>query len=110
MSSSVQLGGEDWAFQLDGLITLNATGAFTGNAFVFKYVEDLEIFSSNNLGAINGQGYVNRYGGPGSNTRLLRVISGNRVSVHNIVLVDSPAFHLIFDGVNNTEVYYMTIR
>lgn len=42
--------------------------------------------------------------------RLLRVISGNHFSVHDLVFVDSPEFHVIIDGGENGEVYNLAIR
>lgn len=111
MATGVTLsGGSSWAFQLDGLITLTADGSFGGNAIVIEKGNDIEFFSSNNLGAINGQGYLARKNTSGQNARLLRFITVSDLSVHNLLLIDSPTFHLIFNGVSNLELFYLTIR
>ena len=111
METGVTLNqGTGWAFQLDGLITLTSNGAFNGNAFVIENGRDIEFFSSNNLGAINGQGYITRITASGQNARLVRFITCSDVSIHNIILVDSPTFHFVMDGVSNFELYYVTIR
>ena len=103
-------GASGWAFRLDGLITLTADGNFNGNALVIENGNDIEVYSSDNQGAINGQGYLKRKNGGSQNARLLRFINVTNLSVHNLILVDSPTFHLIFNGVTNLEAYYLTIR
>lgn len=111
MATGVKLSGASgWAFQLDGLITLTSDGSFSGNAFVIQQGSDIEFFSSNNLGAINGQGYIARRDSTGQNARLVRFISTSHVSVHNIILVDAPAFHLVFNDVTDLDLYYITVR
>lgn len=42
--------------------------------------------------------------------RLLRFVSVTDFSVHDIALVDSPAFHFVMDTVTNGEVYNMIVR
>ena len=103
-------GASGWAFRLDGLITLAQNGAFGGNAIVIKNGNDIEFYSSNNKGAINGQGYLTRKVQGTQNARLLRFITVQNLSVHNLILVDSPTFHLVFNSVSNLEAYYLTIR
>lgn len=98
------------AFQLDGIITLTSNGAFSGNAFLFQLGSDIEFFSSNGKGAINGQGWIERISSSGQNARLVRFMDSENISVHDIILVDSPTFHLIFQGVSNLEAYHITIR
>lgn len=111
MATGVTLSGaNNWAFQIDGLITLTSDGSFGGNAFMIKHSTNVEVFSSNNLGAINGQGYIMRTDGTDQNARLLRFYECSDLSVHNLILVDSPTFHLIFNEVSNLEAYYITIR
>ena len=111
MAAGVVLSGASgWAFRLDGLITLTENGTFNGNAIVVEKGNDVEFYSSNNLGAINGQGYLTRQSAGAQNARLLRFISITNLSVHNLILVDSPTFHLIFNTVSNLEAYYLTIR
>ncbi len=102
--------GNAFAIQIDGLITLTPDGSFGGNALVIKNSKDVEVFSSNGLGAINGQGYLTRKNASGQNARLIRFIACDHVSIHDIILVDSPTFHLIFAGVSNLEAYQITIR
>jgi len=96
--------------QIDGLITLTATGSFGGNAIVIKNAVDVEVFSSNGQGAINGQGYITRITTSGQNARLFRFITSTNVAIHDIIFVDSPTFHLVFNTVSNLEAYHLTIR
>lgn len=42
--------------------------------------------------------------------RLVRIISPINTSVHDLILVDSPKFHIVFDFAENLEVYHLTIR
>lgn len=111
VATGVKLSGASgWAFQLDGLITLTSDGSFGGNGIIIQKGSDIEFFSSNNLGAINGQGYVMRRNKTGQNARLLRFIETTEVSVHNIILIDAPTFHLVFNDVANLDMYYITVR
>jgi rhamnogalacturonan hydrolase len=115
LTSSVATGavlnkGSAYVLQIDGLITLTADGSFGGNAIVIENASDIEVFSSNGLGAINGQGYITRSTSSGQNARLFRFISCSYVSIHDIIFVDSPTFHLVFNGVSNLEAYQITIR
>ena len=111
MATGVTLNAASgWAFQLDGLITLTADGSFNGNAIVIENAQDVEFFSSNNLGAINGQGYLTRISGSGQNARLVRFISSADVSIHNILLIDSPTIHMVLNDMTNLELYYVTVR
>jgi rhamnogalacturonan hydrolase len=100
----------NFAFQIDGLITLTSDGDFSGNAFIIQNSNDVEVFSSNGLGAINGQGYITRLTESGQNARLFRFVSCEYISIHDIILVDSPTFHLVFNNVENMEAYHLTIR
>ena len=111
MATGVKLnGGSGWALQIDGLLTLTSGGTFGGNAFVIQNGNDIEVFSSTNKGAINGQGYIARRDKTGQNARLMRFINVSNLSVHNLIYVDSPTFHLVFNGVSNLDMYYITIR
>ncbi|PMD24596.1 glycoside hydrolase family 28 protein [Hyaloscypha hepaticicola] len=114
-SYSLQTGvvlnkGSSYAFQIDGLITLTSNGSFSGNAIVIENASDVEVFSSNGLGAINGQGYITRLTSSGQNARLLRLVSCTSISIHDLIFVDSPTFHLVFNSVSNMEAYHITIR
>ena len=42
--------------------------------------------------------------------RLIRLISPTNATVHDLILVDSPKFHIIFDFAVNLETYHLTIR
>ncbi|KDN34902.1 hypothetical protein RSAG8_12042, partial [Rhizoctonia solani AG-8 WAC10335] len=120
LSSTVLLnGGSNWAFQLDGLITVDysayVSGAVSGNALMFQRMNQFELYSSNGKGAIStGQGYLYRLrpnqAGRGSWPRLLRVHLSSNFSVHDIKLVDAPAFHLVVGQATNAEIYRITIR
>ncbi|KAH8650577.1 pectin lyase fold/virulence factor [Tricladium varicosporioides] len=102
--------GGSYAIQIDGLIILTSDGSFGGNAIVIENTSDVEVFSSNGLGAINGQGYITRASGGSQNARLLRFISSSEISIHDIIFVDSPTFHLVFNDVSNMEAYHITVR
>ncbi|KAF7592803.1 hypothetical protein BBP40_012486 [Aspergillus hancockii] len=148
----------NWAFQLDGLITaayggiweierslilqsfagvdvLNATingegdNKFLLDVLVIVNAVDFEFYSSNGLGAFQGQGYLyrnlNKYrefpfprlgsidlmcDSSTDRPRLVRLISPTNASVHDLILVDSPKFHIILDFAVNVEAYHLTIR
>ncbi|WWD21408.1 hypothetical protein CI109_105893 [Kwoniella shandongensis] len=112
LKNSVQIKhGANWAFRLDGLIVAHATGDFDQNFIQFIDVSDFEFYSSNGKGAINGQGYLWRIangiqGGP----RMVRFTDSSDFSFHNVLLVDSPAFHLVVDNGLNVEIANVTIR
>lgn len=42
--------------------------------------------------------------------RSVRLISPVNVSVHDLILVDSPKFHFVLDFGINAEIYHLTIR
>ncbi|KAF8858219.1 pectin lyase-like protein [Acephala macrosclerotiorum] len=102
--------GSAYALQIDGLITLTSDGSFGGNAILIENASDVEVFSSNGLGAINGQGYIARLTSSGQDARLFRFVSCSDISIHDIIFVDSPTFHLVFNEVSNMEVYHITVR
>lgn len=76
---------------------------------VVQNTNDFEFFSRTSKGAMQGYGYTflsqNKYG-----PRLVRLIKVTNFSVHDLALVDSPAFHLIVDNCSNGEVYNVIIR
>jgi len=100
-------GGSGWALQLDGIIY--RTGTAGGHMIIIENTSDFELFSLTSKGAIQGYGYqfleTGVYG-----PRLIRLISVTNFSVHDIALVDSPAFHLIVVTCTNGEIYNMIIR
>ncbi|RAH46337.1 putative rhamnogalacturonase [Aspergillus brunneoviolaceus CBS 621.78] len=129
----------NWAFQLDGLITaayggnwtieralilqgyagvdvLNSTingegdQKFLLDVLVIVNAVDFEFYSSNGLGAIQGQGYIYRNLNNTDRPRLVRVVSAINATVHDLILVDSPKFHFVLDFGVNVEVYHLTIR
>ncbi|KIO23148.1 glycoside hydrolase family 28 protein [Tulasnella calospora MUT 4182] len=97
-------GASNWAFQMDGVITRTSTTS--GHMIVIQNANDFEMFSSNSAGAIQGNGYQCRNAGP----RLLRVITSTNFSVHDLIFVDSPEFHVIVQGGSNGELYNLAIR
>lgn len=40
----------------------------------------------------------------------MRLISPTNASVHDLILVDSPKFHIVLDFAVNVEAYHLTIR
>ncbi|KAG9002185.1 hypothetical protein FRB94_013196 [Tulasnella sp. JGI-2019a] len=97
-------GGSHWALQLDGIIYRASTTS--GHMFVIENAVDFEMFSSTSAGAIQGLGYLCRNAGP----RLLRVITSTSFSVHDLIFVDSPEFHVIIQTGSNGELYNLAIR
>ncbi|KAK8208138.1 RGase B [Phyllosticta capitalensis] len=109
MSTWVELsGGSAWALQLDG--TIYRTGEDGGNMIFIEHTSDVEVFSSTGAGAIQGNGYEFHKSGSLSGPRLLRFYETTDFSVHDIVLVDSPAFHISLDTCENGELYNMAVR
>ncbi|KAJ0383878.1 hypothetical protein COL922a_009538 [Colletotrichum nupharicola] len=137
--TAILSNGTNWAFQLDGLITLayggnwtvdrelilqgfagveqlNATingegdGLFLQNGITIINAVDFEFYSQNGKGAIQGQGYLYRNSGNTFRPRLVRLISPINTSAHDLILVDSPKFHIVFDFAVNLEAYHLTIR
>ncbi|QKD50641.2 pectin lyase fold/virulence factor [Fusarium oxysporum Fo47] len=116
--SVVLSNGTNWAFQLDGLITLayggnwtvDRDGQFLQNGLTIINPVDFEFYSQNGKGAIQGQGYIYRNLANTFRPRLVRIISPINTSVHDLILVDSPKFHIVFDFAENLEVYHLTIR
>ena len=101
-------GGKAWALQLDGTIT--RTGTAGGNMIMIEHGSDFELFSSTGKGAMQGLGYVFHKDGNISGPRLLRFYEMTSFSVHDIALVDAPAFHFSMDTCDKGEVYNMAIR
>ncbi|KAF1996452.1 glycoside hydrolase family 28 protein [Amniculicola lignicola CBS 123094] len=101
-------GGSAWALQIDGIIY--RTGTAGGNMIFIEHTSDVEVFSSTGKGAIQGNGYEFHAQGSRSGPRILRTYDVDRFSVHDLILVDSPAFHFSMDTCKNGEVYNMAIR
>ncbi|KAM0553227.1 hypothetical protein ACHAPJ_007515 [Fusarium lateritium] len=95
------------SFRLDG--TLYRIGTDGGNMLMFKHLEDFEFYSSTSKGAIQGYGYEfhqkDEYG-----PRILRFADVKSFSIHDVALVDSPAFHFSIDTCSDGEVYNTVIH
>lgn len=100
-------GGTGVSINLEGIIY--RTGTASGNMIYIEHTTDFEFYSANSAGAVQGYGYQfledGTYG-----PRILRLYEVVDFSVHDIALVDSPAFHLTMDTCSNGEVYNMIIR
>ncbi|KAJ4213282.1 hypothetical protein NW759_011124 [Fusarium solani] len=95
------------SFRLDG--TLYRIGTDGGNMLFFQHMQDFEMYSSNSKGAIQGYGYEfhkNDEYGP----RILRFYDVKGFSIHDVALVDAPAFHFSLDTCSDGEVYNMAIH
>ncbi|KAI9363482.1 pectin lyase fold/virulence factor [Zopfochytrium polystomum] len=101
--------GHNWAFQMDGTIT--RTGIAGGHMIIVNGGSDFEMFSSTQQGAFQGAGVdYHKQGLHVYGPRILRVVKVSGFSVHDLIFVDSPAFHVIFDNVSNGFVYNLIIR
>ncbi|KAF2111278.1 RGase A [Lophiotrema nucula] len=109
MSTWVSLTkGAGVAIQLDG--TIYRTGTAGGNMIFVQSSDDFELFSSTGKGAVQGNGYQIHAQGSRTGARILRLYKVTNFSVHDVVLVDAPAFHFSMDTCTNGEVYNMAIR
>ncbi len=76
---------------------------------IVQQTTDFEFFSRTSQGAMQGFGYTfhkdNKYG-----PRLIRLVKVTNFSLHDLKLVDSPAFHLIVDNCSDGEVYNLVIK
>lgn len=100
-------GGSAWALQLDG--TIYRTGTAGGNMIFIEHTDDFEMFSSTGEGAVQGYGYEFHKNGE-DGARILRFYNVSNFSIHDIILVDAPAFHFVMDTCDSGEVYNMLIR
>lgn len=71
---------------------------------------DFEFHSSTSEGAIQSYGYTFHTGSGKYGPHILRPQQATNFSVHDISLVNSPAFHFTMDTCTNGEVYDMIIR
>lgn len=101
-------GGSAWALQLDGIIY--RTGTEGGNMIFIEHTSDVEVFSSTGAGAFQGNGYEFHADDSIKGPRILRLYEVSDFSVHDLALVDAPAFHFSMDTCTNGEVYNMAIR
>ena len=111
MTTQVSLsGGTGVAIQWDGIIYRG--GSITGgNMVAIGSTTDFEMYSSTSRGAFQGYGYQFHSQGKGVyGPRILRFTKVVNFSIHDLALVDSPAFHFTMDTCSNGEVYNMIIR
>ncbi|CAI7602734.1 unnamed protein product [Penicillium glandicola] len=101
-------GGSSCAINIDGI--LYRTGTDGGNMIFIEHTTDFELFSSTSEGAVQGYGYEFHVDGSLSGPRILRLYEVVDFSVHDLALVDSPAFHFSLDTCENGEVYNMIVR
>ncbi|KAJ5778677.1 hypothetical protein N7520_001923 [Penicillium odoratum] len=101
-------GGSSCAINIDGV--LYRTGTDGGNMIYVEHTTDFELLSSTSEGAVQGFGYEFHANGSISGPRILRLYEVVDFSVHDLALVDSPAFHFSMDTCENGEVYNMIIR
>ncbi|QSZ37639.1 hypothetical protein DSL72_008738 [Monilinia vaccinii-corymbosi] len=110
VSREVSAAGDSGVEASNSTINGEGDGKFLQNFILIVNAVDFEFYSSNGLGAIQGQGYLYRRSGNTNRPRLLRLISPVNASVHDIILIDSPKFHFVFVFGENIEVYHLTIR
>lgn len=100
--------GSNVAIQLDGIIYRYYP--MDDDELIHIYnSDDVEFFSGNSKGAIQGYGY--QYLSQGEyGIRLIRIEDTSNFSVHGIALVDSPSYYLTLASVTNGEIYNMIMR
>ena len=103
-------GGSAWALQLDGVIYRSESTTAGGNMIFVQHTSDFELYSSNRQGAIQGNGHLFHKDHNLAGPRLLRFYDVKNFKIHDIKLVDSPAFHFVLDHCNSGEVYNILIR
>ncbi|KAK0100134.1 hypothetical protein ONS95_008473 [Cadophora gregata] len=102
-------GGSSYALQIDGVIT--RTGTAGGHMIIFSGATDLEVFSKTSRGAIQGAGYKMHNGKKGLyGPRIFRFTRCTSFSVHDLALIDAPAFTLIVEKGSRGELYNLVIR
>jgi rhamnogalacturonan hydrolase len=101
-------GGSGFAVQWDGVVHRSGEGG--GNMILVQGSDDVEIFSSNGRGAFQGNGYQYHSKGSITGPRILRFVKVTNFSVHDVMLIDAPAFHFSMDTCKNGEVYNMVIK
>ncbi|KAM3065869.1 hypothetical protein ACMFMG_009906 [Clarireedia jacksonii] len=104
------LEGFAGADALNKTVNGEGDGEFLQNFIVIINAVDFELYSANGLGAIQGQGYLYRISGNTNRPRMLRLISPINSTIHDLLLIDSPKFHFVFDFGVNLEVYHLTVR
>ncbi|KAI9363483.1 rhamnogalacturonase [Zopfochytrium polystomum] len=101
--------GNNWAFKMDGVIT--RTGTAGGHMIIVNGGSNFEMYSSTKKGAFQGAGVdFHKQGLHIYGPRILRIVKVDGFSLHDLLFVDSPAFHVILDNVVNGYVYNLLIR
>ena len=109
MSSSAGFeGGSNWGLQIDGVIY--RTGQMHGTMLTFYNSSNFGIFSRNGQGAIQGNGYEYHRQGNLKGPRLIRITQCEKFEVHDLLLIDSPSFHLNLIDCHQAEVYNINIK
>jgi rhamnogalacturonan hydrolase len=101
-------GGKSFAIQWEG--TIHRSGEAGGNMIMVQRSDDVEIFSTTGRGAFQGNGYQYHAKGSIQGPRILRFVKVTNFAVHDIKMVDAPAFHFSMDTCKNGEVYNIIIR
>lgn len=99
--------GSGVSINIEGIIY--RTGTASGNMIGIEDSTDIEVYSATSAGAIQGYGYEFHKDGE-YGARLLRCTSCENFSIHDLILVDAPQFHLSLDTCTNGEVYNMIIH
>lgn len=89
--------------------TIYRVGTDDGNMIMIENSSDVEVYSATSKGAIQGYGYEFHKDGE-YGARLLRCYKCTDFSIHDIILVDAPQFHLSLDTCANGEIYNMIIH
>jgi rhamnogalacturonan hydrolase len=77
-----------------------------GHMVVIENAQDVEFYSANSAGGFQGHGYECRNAGP----RFVRIIKSTSWSLHDLIFVDSPEFHIVIDNSVQGEIYNLAIR
>lgn len=100
-------GGQGVSLNIEG--TIYRTGTDSGNMISIEDSTDVEVYSATSKGAIQGYGYEFHKDGE-YGPRILRCTKCVDFSIHDLILVDAPQFHLSLDTCSNGEVYNMIIH
>lgn len=76
---------------------------------VFQDTDDLEVFSGNSQGALQGYGYKLLQDGD-YGPRFIRFKYVNNFSVHGFPTIDSVAYYEFFEECTNGEIYNLLVR
>lgn len=99
--------GAGVAVNIEG--TIYRTGTDEGTMISIEHSSDIEVYSATSAGAIQGYGYQ-MHGDGASGPRLVRCTKCSDFSIHDLILVDAPLFHLSIDTGANGEIYNMVVH